>query len=86
MHLNKICHRDIKPENFLFLTKDKDSVLKAIDFGFSRAFGETDDNGINKKVEEESNKKVSRSNKKSRRGKGEIMNTKFGTVNFNKIF
>ena len=49
-HCNKICHRDLKPENFLFLTKDKKSPLKVIDFGLSKVFGE-DVFQINEKVE-----------------------------------
>ena len=49
-HSNKICHRDLKPENFLFLTKEKSSPLKVIDFGLSRVFGE-DVFNINSKVE-----------------------------------
>jgi len=39
MHNNKICHRDLKPENFLFLDKKK-TILKIIDFGLSKVFGE----------------------------------------------
>ena len=35
MHGRGIIHRDIKPENFLFASDDKDSLLKAIDFGLS---------------------------------------------------
>ena len=52
-HSNKICHRDLKPENFLFLTKDKNSALKVIDFGLSKVFG-FDKFNINKKVQEQS--------------------------------
>lgn len=75
-HSNKICHRDLKPENFLFLTKDKDSPLKVIDFGLSRVFGE-DVFDINKIVEAQSKKKI----KKGRKRRGEItMNTRAGTV------
>ncbi|KAL7517576.1 hypothetical protein ACHAWF_000131, partial [Thalassiosira exigua] len=36
MHQRDIVHRDIKPENILFETKDKDSPVKLIDFGFAR--------------------------------------------------
>ena len=49
MHSNKICHRDLKPENFLFLDKEK-TILKIIDFGISKVFGE-DIFKINEKVE-----------------------------------
>ncbi|CAO2827974.1 unnamed protein product [Amaranthus hypochondriacus] len=34
-HLQGVVHRDLKPENFLFMSKDEDSLLKAIDFGLS---------------------------------------------------
>ncbi|KAG2687390.1 hypothetical protein I3843_09G049600 [Carya illinoinensis] len=34
-HLQGVVHRDLKPENFLFVTKDENSPLKAIDFGLS---------------------------------------------------
>lgn len=34
-HLQGVVHRDLKPENFLFMSKDEDSPLKAIDFGLS---------------------------------------------------
>ncbi|KAL4367619.1 hypothetical protein GQ457_05G007020 [Hibiscus cannabinus] len=34
-HLQGVVHRDLKPENFLFMSKDEDSQLKAIDFGLS---------------------------------------------------
>lgn len=34
-HLQGVVHRDLKPENFLFVSKDEDSSLKAIDFGLS---------------------------------------------------
>jgi serine/threonine protein kinase len=30
--------RDIKPANVMFLTKDKNSVLKLIDFGTAKTF------------------------------------------------
>lgn len=36
LHAQKIAHCDLKPDNFLFLTKDKDSPLKIIDFGMSK--------------------------------------------------
>ena len=35
LHVQEIAHRDIKPENLLFLTKEKNSPLKLIDFGLS---------------------------------------------------
>ncbi|KAF5752918.1 CROOKED family protein [Tripterygium wilfordii] len=34
-HLQGVVHRDLKPENFLFMSKDENSHLKAIDFGLS---------------------------------------------------
>ncbi|KAL0914030.1 hypothetical protein M5K25_017527 [Dendrobium thyrsiflorum] len=34
-HFMGVMHRDLKPENFLFVSKDEDSDLKAIDFGLS---------------------------------------------------
>ncbi|KVI02668.1 EF-hand-like domain-containing protein [Cynara cardunculus var. scolymus] len=34
-HLQGVVHRDLKPENFLFTSKDENSQLKAIDFGFA---------------------------------------------------
>ncbi|KAK7290768.1 hypothetical protein RIF29_05438 [Crotalaria pallida] len=34
-HLQGVVHRDLKPENFLFISKDDNSTLKAIDFGLS---------------------------------------------------
>ncbi|KAF6162587.1 hypothetical protein GIB67_003133 [Kingdonia uniflora] len=34
-HLQGVVHRDLKPENFLFVSKDENSQLKAIDFGLS---------------------------------------------------
>ncbi|KAG0459740.1 hypothetical protein HPP92_022868 [Vanilla planifolia] len=37
-HSLGVMHRDLKPENFLFLSKDDDSPLKAIDFGLSAFF------------------------------------------------
>ncbi|XP_028777685.1 calcium-dependent protein kinase 1-like [Neltuma alba] len=42
-HSLGVMHRDLKPENFLFVSKDEDSPLKAIDFGLSTFFkpGET---------------------------------------------
>jgi serine/threonine protein kinase len=40
MHGRGIIHRDIKPENFLFPSDDKDSLLKAIDFGLLEYYRE----------------------------------------------
>ncbi|KAJ0550864.1 putative protein kinase CAMK-CDPK family [Helianthus annuus] len=37
-HSLGVMHRDLKPENFLFVDKDEDSPLKAIDFGLSTFF------------------------------------------------
>lgn len=37
-HSQKICHRDLKPENLLFLSKEKDSPIKIIDFGLSKIY------------------------------------------------
>nr|ADE76782.1 unknown [Picea sitchensis] len=37
-HSMGVLHRDLKPENFLFVSKDEDSPLKAIDFGLSVFF------------------------------------------------
>ncbi|PKA60140.1 Calcium-dependent protein kinase 33 [Apostasia shenzhenica] len=34
-HFMGVMHRDLKPENFLFVSKEEDSDLKAIDFGLS---------------------------------------------------
>ncbi|GMN67643.1 hypothetical protein TIFTF001_036703 [Ficus carica] len=34
-HLQGVVHRDLKPENFLFVTKEENATLKAIDFGLS---------------------------------------------------
>ncbi|KAL9675693.1 hypothetical protein QQ045_003898 [Rhodiola kirilowii] len=34
-HLQGVVHRDLKPENFLYMSKDENSPLKAIDFGLS---------------------------------------------------
>ncbi|XP_010558347.1 PREDICTED: CDPK-related kinase 5-like [Tarenaya hassleriana] len=34
-HLQGVVHRDLKPENFLFMSKEENSQLKAIDFGLS---------------------------------------------------
>lgn len=34
-HLQGVVHRDLKPENFLFISKEENSPLKAIDFGLS---------------------------------------------------
>ena len=38
LHSNHIVHRDLKLENFLFSNPSQDSMLKLIDFGFSRHF------------------------------------------------
>ena len=38
LHGNRIIHRDIKPQNIMFLTKDKHSVIKMIDFGTAKTF------------------------------------------------
>lgn len=37
-HSLGVMHRDLKPENFLFLSREEDSPLKAIDFGLSVFF------------------------------------------------
>ncbi|KAJ9540533.1 hypothetical protein OSB04_027039 [Centaurea solstitialis] len=37
-HSLGVIHRDLKPENFLFVNRDEDSPLKAIDFGLSTFF------------------------------------------------
>ncbi|EPS71114.1 hypothetical protein M569_03644, partial [Genlisea aurea] len=37
-HSYGVMHLDLKPENFLFLSKDENSVMKAIDFGMSVFF------------------------------------------------
>ncbi|TYJ39492.1 hypothetical protein E1A91_A04G073800v1 [Gossypium mustelinum] len=37
-HSLGVMHRDLKPENFLFINKDEDAPLKAIDFGLSMFF------------------------------------------------
>lgn len=34
-HSRHVLIRDVKPENFLYLTKDHDAPLKAIDFGLA---------------------------------------------------
>jgi len=36
IHKQKIAHCDLKPDNFLFVTQDKDSPIKVIDFGLSK--------------------------------------------------
>jgi len=40
LHHQNVCHRDIKPENFLFLSPEKMSEVKIIDFGLATKFGE----------------------------------------------
>lgn len=34
-HANKIVHRDLKPENLLYESKEKNALLKLVDFGTS---------------------------------------------------
>lgn len=34
-HSNNIVHRDLKPENLLYESKDKNALLKLVDFGTS---------------------------------------------------
>lgn len=41
LHKNKIVHRDLKPENLLLDSKNKDSILKLVDFGTSTVFDPT---------------------------------------------
>jgi calcium-dependent protein kinase len=36
LHEHNIAHCDLKPDNFLFLSKEDDSPVKIIDFGFSK--------------------------------------------------
>lgn len=38
LHKNKIVHRDLKPENLLLDSKNKESILKLVDFGTSTVF------------------------------------------------
>lgn len=38
LHSQEVSHRDLKPENLLFLSKDKNSQLKLMDFGLSTRF------------------------------------------------
>lgn len=47
-HKNRICHRDLKPDNFMFVSKEKDSTVKLIDFGLSRSFYKFQRNGEGK--------------------------------------
>ena len=35
-HARNVLIRDVKPENFLYLSKDEDAPLKAIDFGMAQ--------------------------------------------------
>ena len=35
-HARNVLIRDVKPENFLYLTRDDDAPLKAIDFGMAQ--------------------------------------------------
>ena len=37
-HKNWIWHRDLKLDNFMFSTKDRNSLIKLIDFGLSRSY------------------------------------------------
>lgn len=67
-HSNKICHRDLKPENFLFMSKDEDSVLKVIDFGLSKVFGE-DVFHIDETVRKQMEKKGKKKKKKRKRSR-----------------
>lgn len=41
-HAQGVVLRDVKPENFLFATSDRDSHLKAIDFGIAQYCGPHD--------------------------------------------
>ena len=36
LHIMGIAHRDLKPENLLFTSKNKDALIKLIDFGFAK--------------------------------------------------
>lgn len=36
IHSLNIAHRDLKPENLLYQSKDEDSLLKLVDFGFAK--------------------------------------------------
>ena len=40
-HERKIVHRDLKPENFVFVSNDKNSPVKLIDFGLSKMYQNT---------------------------------------------
>ena len=35
LHNHKIVHRDLKPENLLLESKEKDALIKIVDFGLS---------------------------------------------------
>lgn len=38
-HKQNISHRDLKPDNFILTTNEDDAILKVLDFGFSKKFG-----------------------------------------------
>ena len=72
-HSLGICHRDLKPENILFLTKDPNSPIKVIDFGFSVQL----ENGENMSNIYNSDKEM---NKVKVNKKFSKMNSKVGTL------
>ena len=39
LHSMQVVHRDVKPENLLFVSTDKDSELRLVDFGIARQLG-----------------------------------------------